>query len=67
MILLAWPLVFFWVGRFFGLVVLLLELFCLFFSFPPCGSFLYTPCVLLGALFPSVQYTAFIDKKKKKK
>ena len=33
----------------------------------PCGSFLYTPCVLLGVLFPFVQYTAFIDPKKKKK
>ena len=40
MVLFVWPLVF-WVGGFFGLLVLLLALFYLFFS--PCGSFLYTP------------------------
>ena len=62
MVLLAWPLVF-WVGRFFGLLVLLLALFCLFFFL--CGSFLYAPCVLLGALFSFVKYIAFIDKTKK--
>ena len=64
MVLLTWLLVI-WVGRFFGLLVMLLALLCLFFS--PCGSFLYTPYVLLGAWFSFVQYTAFIDSKKKKK
>ena len=65
MILLAWPLVFLGVGRFFGQVVLLLALFCPFF-FPSLWFLFVYPCVLLGALFPSIQYAAFIDIKKKK-
>ena len=37
------------------------------FFLSPCGSFLYTPCILLGALLSFVQYIAFTDQKKKKK
>ena len=58
MVLLAWALVFWLVGFLAGLF--LLQAFCCLF-FPFSGSFLYTPCVLLGTLFSFVQYTAFID------
>ena len=50
MVLLAWPLVF-WVGRLFGLLVLLLALFYLFsplldpFCIPP--EYFWEPCSLL--------------------
>ena len=37
------------------------------FVLSPCGSFLYTPYILLGTLLSFVQYIAFIDQKKKKK
>ena len=50
MLLLAWPLVF-WVDRFFGLLILLLALFCLFppLVVPFCIPFVYfmEPCSLL--------------------
>ena len=49
---------------FFGLLVLCTGAF-LCFSLSPCGSFFYTPCILLGALLSFAQYIAFIDKKKK--
>ena len=45
---------------------LVLRSACSDFFLSPCGSFLYTPCILLGALLFSAQYIAFIDKKKKK-
>ena len=55
MVLLAWPLVFWYVsstGTF------------LSFFLSPCSSFLYTPCILMGALLSFVQYIAFTDQKK---
>ena len=36
-------------------------------SLSPCGSSLYTPYILLGALLSFAQYTTFMDQKKKKK
>ena len=65
MVSLSWPLVF-WVGWFFCLLVLCTGAF-LCFSLSPCGSSLYTPYILLGALLSFAQYTAFINQKKKKK
>ena len=46
---------------FFGLVGFSVCVFYLFF-FSSCGSFLYTPFILLGALLSFAQYIAFIDK-----